>query len=231
MGDEHMKVADEVWVITALLHSENPTRSDFSLKEIRARAKKEPWGAALRPGFMQHASYHCIGNKAPNNANHKMLFETTRGRRRLFRNGDTCHMERTNGRLKPNEGDLLPQYRHLLNWYEQTYMQTSIPTATVEDVKVPHRFPASTSDGSSKEFDDICSTTAFIGPGGRVAIPASLQQELGLQEGACVSIFREDDRIVLMPITEHFIRQLRGSLKGYNLQEDREREHRIEKQR
>jgi hypothetical protein len=36
---------------------------------------------------------------------------------------------------------------------------------------------------------------------------------------------------VLLPITEDFIRSLRGSLENYPLQEDREREHRIEKKR
>jgi hypothetical protein len=37
---------------------------------------------------------------------------------------------------------------------------------------------------------------------------------------------------VLLPITDEFIRSLRGSLKGdYSLVEDREREHRIEKRR
>jgi uncharacterized protein (DUF1778 family) len=36
-----VKVADEVWIATALLHHENPSRSDFTLSEIVERAEKE----------------------------------------------------------------------------------------------------------------------------------------------------------------------------------------------
>ncbi len=75
------------------------------------------------------------------------------------------------------------------------------------------------------------SETAFVGPGGTVVLPLYLQQELNLKEGSCLSIYRDKDHLVVLPITEEFIRSLRGSLKGYPLLEDREREHRIEKQR
>ena len=65
-----------------------------------------------------------------------------------------------------------------------------------------------------------------------VVLPQYLQDELGLKEGSCLSIYREKDRVVILPITEEFIRSLRGSLKGdFSLAEDREREHRIEKER
>jgi len=74
------------------------------------------------------------------------------------------------------------------------------------------------------------SVTAFVGPGGTVVLPEYLQHELGLKEGSCLSIYREKDRIVMLPITEEFIRSLRGSLKGdFSLAEDREREHGVEK--
>jgi hypothetical protein len=36
-----IKVADEVWIATALLHRENPKREDFSVSEIVARARRE----------------------------------------------------------------------------------------------------------------------------------------------------------------------------------------------
>lgn len=223
MDATQMKVADEVWVAMALLQSENPDRRDFSVKEIRARAAREPWGKNLRPGFMQHASYHCLANKAPNNVNHRLLFETERGRRRLFRIGDSFHSERAGGRIQPNEGDLLPRYRHLLTWYESVYShEASLPSTS-------HQFPAAPPPigTTSASFEGRRSETAFLGPGGTVVIPESLRQEMGLSEGACLSIYRDQDQIVVLPITEDFLRRVRGSCKGgESLVEAREREHR-----
>jgi hypothetical protein len=44
-----VKIADEVWIVTALLHREQPARLDFTVEEIIQRAGKE--GIALRcPG-------------------------------------------------------------------------------------------------------------------------------------------------------------------------------------
>jgi hypothetical protein len=65
-----------------------------------------------------------------------------------------------------------------------------------------------------------------------VVLPDWLQQEMGLKEGSCLSVFRDKERVALLPVTDDLIGKLRGSLKGkYSLLEDREREHRIEKQR
>ena len=36
-----VKVADEVWIATALLHREHPDQSDFEIEEIMRRAAKE----------------------------------------------------------------------------------------------------------------------------------------------------------------------------------------------
>jgi hypothetical protein len=50
---------------------------------------------------------------------------------------------------------------------------------------------------------------------------------MGLNDGSCLSIYRDKNRIVVLPITEDFIRSLRGSCKaGDSLVEAREREHR-----
>ncbi len=76
----------------------------------------------------------------------------------------------------------------------------------------------------------MASGPVFLGPSGSVMIPDSLRKELGLTEGSCLSIYREEDRLVLQPITEDFIRSLRGCCKGKDsLVEAREREHRLEK--
>ncbi len=65
---------------------------------------------------------------------------------------------------------------------------------------------------------------------GQVVIPAELREQLGISSGTRIAIQREDDRLILQPITEDFIRSVRGCLKGPDsLVEAREREHRLEK--
>jgi hypothetical protein len=51
-----------------------------------------------------------------------MLHQTGRGRRRLFRNGDPTHPERT-GKTHPNAGEIPEPYRYLIDWYEHDYNQ------------------------------------------------------------------------------------------------------------
>src|SRR5215831_4555142 len=83
-----VKVADEVWIVTALLHRESPTRNDFSIEEIVDRAKRERLVERFRKGVYVHVVQHCVANRAPNSGRYRMLFETAPGRRRLFRSGD-----------------------------------------------------------------------------------------------------------------------------------------------
>jgi AbrB family looped-hinge helix DNA binding protein len=67
---------------------------------------------------------------------------------------------------------------------------------------------------------------------GQIVIPAGLREELGIKAGTRLVIQRENNHLVLQPITEEFIRSVRGCLKGEtSLVKAREREHRIEKQR
>ncbi len=230
-----MKVADEVWTSVALLHREHPERTDFAVEEIKARARSENW--PIRPSFSVHASYHCLANKPANPANHRMLFEDSRGRKRLYRPGDPCHSERQNGKVHPDKLDLLPAYQSLVDWYNEVYAKqsaTAFPGMAPAPVALPHQYPPKANDGKRDRggFDEMRSATAFVGPGGTVVLPDWLQQEMGLKEGSCLSIFRDKERVALLPITDDLIRKLRGSLKGdYSLLEDREREHRIEKLR
>jgi len=232
-----MRVADAVWAATALLHQENPTREDFEVQEIVSRAVKENMVGGFRPGLQPHVSWHCVANKKPNGGRYRMLYETTRGHRRLLRAGDASHPDR-NGDVKPKKVDLPTPYQSLVDWYDAVYSKPSASTyraAPPAPGSVPqHQFPPSTNTGNADfaGFEEMRSVTAFVGPGGTVVLPEYLQHELGLKEGSCLSIYREKDRIVILPITEEFIRSLRGSCTGdFSLAEDREREHRIEKQR
>jgi len=117
-----IKVADEIWLATSLLHRENPSREDFSISEIVERAIKEKLAGGYRPGLQIHASTHCVATKPPNPARHKMLSETSRGRRRLFRLGDKFHRDRKQGKTHPLAEDLPAKYRYLVDWYEHDYV-------------------------------------------------------------------------------------------------------------
>lgn len=118
----NIKVADEIWLAVCLLQRENPRRDDFSVGEIVERAIKEKLAGGYRPGLQIHASNHCVATKPPNPARHRMLSETGRGRRRLFRPGDKFHRDRKTGKIHPAIDDLPVKYRYLVNWYENDYI-------------------------------------------------------------------------------------------------------------
>jgi hypothetical protein len=46
-----------------------------------------------------------------------MLVETSGGRRRLYRLGDTYHPQREGGKITPDPEDIPHAYSGLLNWY------------------------------------------------------------------------------------------------------------------
>lgn len=112
-----IKVADEVWIATALLHRENPNRQDFSVKEIVERASQEKIAGTIRPGVYVHVVQHCVANRPPNPGAYRMLFETERGRRRLFRKGDQSHPEREGSKITPSPEVIPSDYIGLLDWY------------------------------------------------------------------------------------------------------------------
>ena len=92
---EKLLVADEVWIATALLHRQHPNRDDFTVREIVQQAEaKRLTGGPLRPGVQVFAYLHGVANKAPNPGRDRILVETSKGRRRLFRPGDSYHPRR-----------------------------------------------------------------------------------------------------------------------------------------
>src|ERR1700751_131723 len=115
-----IKVADEVWVATLMLHQRHPERPDFQIEEIMefARSAKElRFMGPLRPGVYVHVVQHCVANRPPSPGRYRMLVETTPGRRRLFRSGDSYHPAPEESKTIPASRDLPERYRHLLDWY------------------------------------------------------------------------------------------------------------------
>ncbi|HJR80860.1 MAG TPA: AbrB/MazE/SpoVT family DNA-binding domain-containing protein [Anaerolineales bacterium] len=49
---------------------------------------------------------------------------------------------------------------------------------------------------------------------GQIVIPASLRRKYGIKNGTKIIITDTGDAIVLKPVTEQYLRNLQGSLKG-----------------
>lgn len=116
-----IKVADEVWVATALLHRERPKSRDFTVAEIVARAGKENISGRLRPGVYQHVVRHAVANRQPTPNRYRLLFATSADRRRLYRIGDPTDPGRLRSKTLPDRDDLPDRYRPLLEWYRTDY--------------------------------------------------------------------------------------------------------------
>lgn len=116
-----LKVADEVWIATAMLHRKKPDRVDFSIEEIMrfaTNSRELRFLGPLRSGVYVHVVQHCVANRPPNPGRYRMLFETAPGRRRLFRRGDSYDSRREDGKQLPRPEDLPENwFRGLLAWY------------------------------------------------------------------------------------------------------------------
>lgn len=119
-----LKVADEVWIATALLHRENPKQADFSVEEIVERARAEGAHERFRPGVYVHINQHCVANREPNPGRYRMLLETGKNRRRLFRSGDWYNPQREGAKIIPEKTEIPEKYHELLQWYENVYKRT-----------------------------------------------------------------------------------------------------------
>lgn len=129
--------ADRVWIATALLHKENPNRTDFAESEIVERGRKEGFVEEKSTAFAVHANQHCVSNRQPNPGNHRMLFETQKGKRRLYREGDHSMPGRT-GKIIPRREDIPSKYHYLLDWYAKwSGSSSSGPSRSVKSVADP----------------------------------------------------------------------------------------------
>ena len=116
-----IRVADEVWIATALLHREKPDREDFSIAEIVDRAEREMLAKPLRSGLRIHVTVHCVAALEPNPGRYCMLHATARGRRRLWRPGDPVHAARVGAKVTPEADEIPEDYRPLLDWYRREF--------------------------------------------------------------------------------------------------------------
>jgi hypothetical protein len=120
-----IRVADEVWIAAALLHRERPEAADFSSTEIETRLVREGITDATRPGVRVHISSHCVANRPADTGKYRMLFETGKSRRRLFRPGDPYDPSREGGRMTPDRDAIPERYHTLLDWYEHHWTSST----------------------------------------------------------------------------------------------------------
>ena len=118
-----VRLADEVWLVVALLHREHPDAADFTSKEIVARAKRE---GVDRPGVAAHVSSHCVANIPRDRGSYRLLFKTAKERRRLFRPGDPYDPTREGGKTVPERDQVPENHHYLLDWYNESYARASV---------------------------------------------------------------------------------------------------------
>ncbi len=224
-----MTIADAVWVATAQLHRDDASAQDFSVREIMEKAINGKL-VTFTPGLQVHVSKHCVANKSPNSERHRILFATGRGRRRLFRPGDPFHADRTKGKIHPVTGNLPLEYRELIDWYDSAY---SLHKNLLPIAPEPHsdaRISESVKPKASGNTNAPSPAAVFVSSSGAFVIPEDLRRALGIHEGTRLDIRKDNDRLVLQPITTELIDRVAGSYRGRNsMVEARERDHRIER--
>lgn len=120
---EKVTIADRVWIATALLHQQFPSREAFERKEIRAKLAEEGLDSGIRSGSISaHLSDHLISNVPASSGKYRMLYEPSPGKLRLFRPGDLTHPSRVQGRKLwksfPERDRLPDRFRGLIDWYK-----------------------------------------------------------------------------------------------------------------
>lgn len=114
-----LKVADAVWIATALLHRDYPESASFTQSDIRAQAVSI--APDLRSASISaHISTHAVANVKPNGGHYRLLFGMSDGSRRLYRPSDPAHADRK-GKMTPSVDEIPQQYRELLTWYKTKY--------------------------------------------------------------------------------------------------------------
>lgn len=126
---QDIKVADETFLATALLHREHPHREDFTIAEIVDRATQENIHGELRPGVRVHATLHCVANRAPNPGTYRMLYATGKSTRRLLLEGDNIHADR-NGKIFPDPDQVPGKYQELIAWAQRRFHKDRAPGRT-----------------------------------------------------------------------------------------------------
>ena len=144
------RIADGVWIATALLHQQYPDRPDFAETEIIARFLTEGLPRGKHPNTLAaHVSAHCVANCARSRRRsdpsklqggaYRILYETRSGFRRLFRPGDDVHPDRIQihrqPKSVPHREQVPEKYQRLLDWYNDWIQDSKppVPSTSIDD--------------------------------------------------------------------------------------------------
>ena len=105
---------------TALLHREHPEAEDFSLDEIRDRARREFHDN--RPGVWQHIVSHCVASNRPNPAQYRMLQAARAGGGGFIGQAIQC-IPSAKGKFIRKSEIFLNDIAALVDWYLKEYSQ------------------------------------------------------------------------------------------------------------
>ncbi|MBI3697958.1 MAG: hypothetical protein HY238_24380 [Acidobacteria bacterium] len=127
-----MTLPEQVFAAAALLHREHPGRAGFKGHEILRKVREIDRGERRDSTINAHIYLHCVANKKPNSATHRILTRNADGTFRLYREGDDCHPDRRNGKTAPGREAFPARYRKLVDWYRTEY-STQQPAGEQED--------------------------------------------------------------------------------------------------
>jgi hypothetical protein len=116
-----LKIADAIWVATALLHLGRPAQNAFTIDEIVEKTVSLGLTNAAEKSIRQHVLQHCEALSKPQPNRSRILYATRTTHRRLFRTNDRCHAGREGAPTHPEWSALPPEYDHLRHWYEEVW--------------------------------------------------------------------------------------------------------------
>jgi hypothetical protein len=129
---EHIKVADELFLVLALLHREHPDEEAFPIGRILERATQEGLGInrSDQRSLRVHAYEHAAANVPPGRqgGRYRIAFRQEDGRIRLLRPSDYVHPDR-HQKFYPDLNEIPERYHDLLDWAKKRW-QTSEPPST-----------------------------------------------------------------------------------------------------
>jgi hypothetical protein len=143
-----LRIADGVWLATALLQTEHADRPDFAESEIQARFLREGFPRGKNSNSLTtNINSHCVANRPRSRSRldptklqggpYRLLYETRSGFRRLFRPGDGVHPDRSQGRRDfksvPVRDQIPEKYHYLLDWYD-SWLKSSPASADIYDI-------------------------------------------------------------------------------------------------
>ena len=122
-----VKVADELFLVVALLTKEHPGRASFSISEILARARVERLGSHRedQDSLKQHAYEHAAANRPPGRGKYRLVFREKDNTIRLLQAGDHIHPGRK-GKEWPEERDIPEKYVPLVRWARDRFARRKV---------------------------------------------------------------------------------------------------------